>query len=422
MARPFDIRGRRRLHAGLPSTEWICLRMPNKTFRKGLVVYRSLCIAWLVVVLSASSADAQSWARKMFKTTEHDFGTVAKGAKAEYDFEFQNIFVEDIHVAGVRSSCGCTEPHVTKQVIKTWEKSAIRAVFNTRTFTGSRGATLTVIIDKPFYAEVQLSVRGVIRNDVLFTPGSVMFGEIELGQPAERTVSVSYRGRSDWKIVDVRSANECFEVELLDGARSFGQVSYQMVVRLKGDAPSGYLHDQLTIVTNDSQNSSLELPVEGRVVSPLQVPATLFLGVLTPGQTADRDLLVKGSKPFRILSIDAGGTDFEFRPSDKAQTFHKIPLKFTAGTTPGPVSRQIVIKTDLGSGASATCLATATITEPAPEQPAATDTAPEGAGGTTEGAGTEGAGTEGAGTEPEAGGGTTLESPAAADGATESAG
>ena len=384
------------------------------------MVYRSLCIAWLVVVLSASSAEAQSWARKMFKATEHDFGTVAKGAKAEYDFEFQNIFVEDVHVAGVRSSCGCTEPHVTKQVLKTWEKSAIRAVFNTRTFTGSRGATLTVIIDKPFYAEVQLSVRGVIRTDVLFTPGSVMFGEIELGQPAERTVSVSYRGRSDWKIVDVRSANECFEVELLDGARSFGQVNYQMVVRLKGDTPSGYLHDQLTIVTNDSFNSSLELPVEGRVVSPLTVsPASPFLGVLKPGEEVDRLLLVRGSKPFRILGIDAGGPDFKFEITDKAQTTHTIPLKFTAGTTPGKLSRRIEIKTDLGSGATATCLATATITEPAPDEPAATDTAPKTEGGTTEGGGAD---AEGGGTDAEGDGVTTLESPETPDKSTDSAG
>ena len=205
-----------------------------------------------------------------------------------------------------------------------------------------------------------------------------MFGEIELGQRAERTVSVSYRGRSDWKIVDVRSANECFEVELLDGNRSFGQVSYQMVVRLKGDTPSGYLHDQLTIVTNDSQNSSLELPVEGRVVSPLTVsPASLFLGVLKPGQSIEKNLLLKGTKPFKILGIDAGGTDFQFRAPDKAQVTHTIPLTFTAGTTPGKLSRRIEIKTDLGSGATATCLATATIMEPTPEEPA-TNATPEG--------------------------------------------
>ena len=200
---------------------------------RGLAVYRSLLVGWLLLATMTPVASAQSWARKMFKTTSHDFGTVAKGSKSEFDFEFQNIFEEDIHVAGVRSSCGCTEPHVTKQTLKTWEKSSIHAVLNTRTFIGARSATLTVIIDQPFYAEVQLSVRGYIRSDVLFTPGSVAFGEVEQGRGAERTVSVSYAGRSDWAIVDVRSANPSFEVELTDGPRNFGRVTYTMLVRIK---------------------------------------------------------------------------------------------------------------------------------------------------------------------------------------------
>ena len=78
---------------------------------------------------------------------------------------------------------------------------------------------------------------GYIRADVLFTPGSVAFGEVEQGHGAERSVSVSYSGRSDWKIVDVRSANASFEVELSDGPRNSGRVSYTMLVRLKAEGP-----------------------------------------------------------------------------------------------------------------------------------------------------------------------------------------
>ena len=346
----------------------------------GLPVYRSLLVGWLLLATMTPVASAQSWARKMFKTTSHDFGTVAKGAKSEFDFEFQNIFEEDIHVAGVRSSCGCTEPHVTKQTLKTWENSAIHAVFNTRTFIGPRSATLTVIIDQPFYAEVQLSVRGYIRADVLFTPGSVAFGEVEQGHAAERSVSVSYSGRSDWTIVDVRSANASFEVELSDGPRNSGRVSYTMLVRLKAEAPAGYLQDQLTIVTNDSYNGSLELPVDGRVVSPLTVsPASLFLGVLKPGETVEKKLFVKGSKPFKILSIECEGDCFKFQTTDKSTAAHLVPLTFTAGGTPGKISQKIEIKTDLGSGATTTCVASATITEAS--EPSASAPAPTSEGG-----------------------------------------
>ncbi len=335
------------------------------------MVVRAWIAAGLLLALLSAEAHAQAWARKMFKVTEHDFGTVAKGSNTEFDFELQNIFEEDVHLSHVRSSCGCTEPQITRQTLKTWEKSAIRAVFNTRSFIGSRSATLTVVIDQPYYAEVQLSVRGYIRGDVLFTPGSVAFGEVEEGGTPERWIAVSYAGRSDWSIVDVRSANASLEVELTEPERKLGRVSYKMLVRLKGDAPAGYLQEPLTIVTNDAHNSSLELPVEGRVVSPLTVsPASLFLGVLKPGETVEKRLFVKGTKPFRILSIECEGDCFKFATTDEVSATHLIPLTYTAGQASGKVAQKIAIRTDLGSGAVATCVASGTIAEGAASAPA----------------------------------------------------
>ena len=51
---------------------------------------------------------AKEWARAMFENRDHDFQTVARGTQAVYDFVLQNKYVEDIHIAEVRSSCGCT--------------------------------------------------------------------------------------------------------------------------------------------------------------------------------------------------------------------------------------------------------------------------------------------------------------------------
>ena len=60
----------------------------------------------LVALVGASDASAQEWAKKMFKVTSHSFGSVARGAKAEYQFELQNLYEEEVHVAAVRTSCG----------------------------------------------------------------------------------------------------------------------------------------------------------------------------------------------------------------------------------------------------------------------------------------------------------------------------
>ena len=140
---------------------------------------RKALAALTIGFLGVLPCSGQEWAQKMFKITDHDFGTVARGAKAEVAFVFENIYMEEVHVAGVRASCGCTTPRVENGTLKTYEKGAIVAHFNTDTFLGQRGATLTVSIDQPFPAEVQLHVRGFIRNDVVVEPGSVQVGSID---------------------------------------------------------------------------------------------------------------------------------------------------------------------------------------------------------------------------------------------------
>src|SRR6476660_225030 len=171
---------------------------------------RVVSIAIIALAL-APAAQAKEWAQKMFAASSHDFGHVARGAKAEFAFELQNVYEEDIHIADVRTSCGCTTPTITKPTLKTWEKGSIVATLNTRSFVGQRNSTLTVVIDKPFYAEVPITIAGYIHSDVDFQPGVAALGDIEQGTSSEQAVSVTYRGRGNWQITDVRSANAHLE-------------------------------------------------------------------------------------------------------------------------------------------------------------------------------------------------------------------
>ena len=98
------------------------------------ILFLALSGMWIVGL----PVTAQEWARKMFSTTSHEFGTVARSSKQEFAFEFSNLYKEDVHVASVRSSCGCTTPRVTQASLKTHEKSQIVAVYNTNSFLGAR--------------------------------------------------------------------------------------------------------------------------------------------------------------------------------------------------------------------------------------------------------------------------------------------
>lgn len=313
------------------------------------MLQRTLLILSVVVPL-ASPVQAQKWAEKMFETKSHDFGAIARGAKAEYEFVLENLYVEDVHVASVRVSCGCTTPSMKKALLKTYEKGAIIASINSGKFTGRQSSTITVTIDKPMYARVQLRVKVYIRPDVLVEPEAVQLGEIEQGEGAQKTVSVSCTRRSDWRILDVKSVNPHLSGEVVETARQRGRVSYELRVRLDEHAPAGYIKDHLILVTNDQRSEQIPVMVQGRVLSPIAVsPGSLFLGVVQSGEKVTKRLVVRGKNPFRITSVTADCGCFEFGTSTEntAKPLHLVPITFTAGDKPGKVAKTIRIKTDL---------------------------------------------------------------------------
>ena len=311
---------------------------------------RKTSLLAVYLALAVSPGFAQPWAAKMFATTEHDFGTVARGAKAEFHFTFSNLYIDDVHIVTAFSSCGCTSVDVVNPTLKTYEEGIIRAVFNTPTFLGSRAATITVVIDKPMRAEVLLHVRGVIRGDVVFEPGSVQLGDVAMGTPVERKVQVNRAGWGDWQITEVKSSNPHISGKVVNTTRQNGRTTTDLSVTLDKDAPAGYLQDHLLLVTNEGRSVQLPLAVEGRVVPNLTVsPSSLFMGVVQPGQKVTKSLVVKGERPFKVISIACEDKAFQFAaPGDAVKPVHVIPVTFVAGNIEGKVTKTIRIVTDLG--------------------------------------------------------------------------
>jgi hypothetical protein len=328
------------------------------------------CVAVAIGLgLGGEAATAQEWAKKMFTVTSHNFGTVAKGSKTEYRFVFRNLYKEDLHVVGVRTSCGCTSPEVTKRDLKTHETAEIVAKFNTRTFLGQHGATLTVTFDKPFHAEVQLRVAGNIRGDVTFDPPFIDLGNVDLGKGVERSIRVTRVGSSPWEIKDVRSANANFEVALSKPTVGAAQTTYDLTMRLK---PDGYVKGQLILVTNDARATQIPMDVEGRVVAEVTVsPQLLSLGAVAPGKSVTKNVVVRANRPFCVTGISCPDGCLSCEPKSTPATVHILPVTFTAGVAAGKVERQLKIATDLGEGAVPTVTVQAVVEA---AEPAATQT------------------------------------------------
>ena len=309
------------------------------------------CGAWIVsaflpTVLLCSSAFAD-WATDMFQDTSHNFGTVARGADTQFQFVFQNKFVEDVVIESVHSSCRCTTPTYNKKVIKTWEKGAVNIKLDTRNFSGRKDATVTVRFSKPFYAEVQLHSYCSIRTDVSVQPGNVAFGTVSVGSKQTRNFYVDYAGGMtwrNWRIIDIQSEASFFSASMREVTRQPGSVRYEIALSLKEDVPAGYLKEFIDLVTNDPNpgNQHCPVPVSGLVEPTISVkPSPLSFGLIQSADPIQKTVVIAGQNPFMITGIQSSDSRVTAVLPTEAKTVHILPLRFQQTALSGKFSGMI---------------------------------------------------------------------------------
>ena len=316
----------------------------------------------LFIPVLAQTASGQTWADKMFEGKSHDFRIVGRGTKTEHHFDFTNLYEEDVHVQAVRTSCGCTTPSLTQDTLKTHETGSVIATFNTNTFIGQKSATITVVFDRPTYAEVQLTVSGFIRTDITFDPPEVSYGELASGQASEREVVITHSGNSNWEITDVRSHCGNLTVRLHPAERTASMVRYRMLVRMDGDMPEGEIRERLTLISNDRDFPTTEMAISGRVRPTVSVsPASVSLGTTSTDGFAEKRLVIRGEEPFEIKDVQCADRRFEFEVPVGMKKVHFVKLRFQGDGTTEPVSQEIRVVTNLAGDKSASCIVTGTV-------------------------------------------------------------
>lgn len=124
-----------------------------------------------------------------------------------------------------------------------------------------------------------------------------------------------------------------------------------MKVVLDKAAPPGYVNEYLWLVTNDPQTKQIPVLVEGQIQADISVsPASLFLGVLQPGQSVTKQIVVRGQKPFRIASIRADCECLQATApkGQEPKMLYLVPITFTARDKTGKITQTVHIETDSG--------------------------------------------------------------------------
>lgn len=285
-----------------------------------------------------------NWAQQLFPQRDHDFGTVARAAKAEHVFEFKNDSDATIEILSVNPSCTCTLPEVPKKVIKPGETGQIIAKFQTRKFTGQRGATLNVSMKKGNqYGTALVSVKGYIRQDVVLHPQAIELPKVIAAEGADTTIKVLYAGRTDWKITEVKCANPSINVEAVETLRQNGRVEYELKTVIDQSKP-GRISDVITVYTNDRNMGSFPVPVNVNVVQPIRFSETLEVNV-SEGDTVIEKLLMASGTKFQIIEAECDTCPVKVNLDSQSKKVHQLELEAT-GQQQGRSEHVLRLKTN----------------------------------------------------------------------------
>ena len=294
------------------------------------------------VVLTENNVVANSWGANLFTTYRHDFGQVVLGANAEFRFELTNTHDRDLRLASLRSSCSCILAQFSTSILQPGETGAIIVHLNTSgQHLRSKSSVLTVQLETvvngaPRRDTVQLFVSGYIRPDVLLTPGSVEFGAVFEGTSAVRTLLLEHTGHPGWALTGIERSLPFIYARAEEIRREHGDVTYRITAMLRENAPPGYVRDVLRFTTNELQPGRMEpveitLPVHGLVTGTIQAkPSPMQIGILSPGETIVKNIIVRSETPFQITNVSASDNRFRFAFSDRESTVQLISVSFSA--------------------------------------------------------------------------------------------
>jgi hypothetical protein len=304
--------------------------------------------------LPAPQARAQSWAESVLPERSFDAGTVARGSKVRHTFRLVNRLDQEVHISTWQTKCGCTEVRVGARVIPPGTQTTIEAVIDTTKFLGHKPSGLTLILDRPSYAAIDLNLSCYIRGDLTINPGVVDFGIVSRAAGQKSTVSVALTyagGQANWGVTRMQTQSDRVSAKLQEQGRSpGGQVQYLLSATFDPSQLSGPFKDEITLYPNDG-GQPIPIAVSAAVQSALTVaPSPLVIGQVKPGQVLTKTLLVRSTQPFKLSAVKPSKDDLTAAPPSEASapaSAHTVSLTFKAPTQPGPFNATIEIETDL---------------------------------------------------------------------------
>jgi hypothetical protein len=303
------------------------------------------------------AAAQTAWANKLFgNETSHDFGIVARGAQLKHSFKMTNIYKVPLEITQTRVSCGCVTVTPSAKVLQPGESGTLEVNMDGTRFSGLKSVDIYVTVGPEFVSTAHVQVKANARQDVVFNPGEIDFGNVGKGQTPTKSIDVEHAGSGTWRVTEiVKSGAAPFDLkveQLPQKVSGFVTVGYRISATLKATAAPGSFKQEVILKTNDAATPVISFNVVGTIKSSLNVaPNPVVFGKLKVGQQDSTKIVVSGSRPFRIVAIDGLDDIVSVPLSERQTTTHILDVRVQPRTA-GELRRQLTIRTDLDNEAA----------------------------------------------------------------------
>lgn len=315
---------------------------PMKTLTFSLAAAAAM-LAWT----SPASAADPNWIYKMFSEREHNFGVVAHDSDVRHRIEIHNPYKTTFTIANVGTTCGCTAGTPSAKTIPSGQSAFIEVTMNTHKFKGQKDSNVDVTLAWDGHTStVRIPIHAYIREDIVLQPNRVDFGNVAMGQPAQKAIEVLMRNGNE-RITGVRAPEPFLKASVKEAGRSNGETRYQVLVELAPNAPEGTLDERIMLTTSSGRQTSLPVSVVGHVEPDIVVATpTVQLGTLVPGQERTARVVIRGHEPFVIESVksQSGGKTVQADVAADAKNVHVVPIRVNVPDRPGQFSEDIQVR------------------------------------------------------------------------------
>ncbi|MEL6591500.1 MAG: DUF1573 domain-containing protein [Bacteroidota bacterium] len=229
-----------------------------------------------LILLLAAPSWAQQDTKIKFEKTTHDFGTLEKGAKCEYTFQFTNVSENPIKLGRVKASCGCTTPSYTKEEVAPGSTGTIHVKYNSQR-VGAFNKTVTVTYDS-VERPIVLYIKGRVNNvedPYAAYPnklGNLAFDKINhnlgtIGSDEDQTIEFKVANIGPQPIAFGKAEAEMmYDIEFADETLIPGQKStFTVTVHGGRYINMGNFTNVLTLNTDDANQPAKAINLSGNV-------------------------------------------------------------------------------------------------------------------------------------------------------------